>query len=205
MNGGTVQAGSLSTTNTGTLVGAGKVASAVANAGRIEANGGTLTMAGPITGAGTLQADSGATFVLNGTSNNVTSFLDNGTVTLGINDGLTASGIGSVVGTLHINGGTVQAGTLSVAGSGVLVGFGAVASAIADAGQVEANGGTLTVTGNVTAGGTLKANSGTTLVLNGTSSIASLGIGQWHADAGREHQPARDRLCRIPPAPACSC
>ena len=173
VNGGTIQAGSLSIANTGTLLGAGKVASAVANAGRIEANGGTLTMAGTTTGAGTLQADSGTTLVLNGTSNNVASFLDNGTVTLGTNDGLTASGIGSVVGTLHINGGTVQAGTLSVAGSGVLVGFGTVASAIADAAQIEANGGTLFVTGNVTAGGTLKADSSSTLVLNGTSSIAA--------------------------------
>jgi hypothetical protein len=48
-----------------------------------------------------------------------------------------------------------------------------VASAIADAAQIEANGGTLFVTGNVTAGGTLKADSSSTLVLNGTSSIAA--------------------------------
>ena len=73
--------------------------------------------------------------MLNGTSNDVGSFLDNGTVTLGTNDGLTASGIGSVVGTLHINGGIVQAGTFSVGGSGVLVGFGTAANAIADAGR----------------------------------------------------------------------
>ena len=45
-----------------------------------------------------------------------------------------------------------------------------VASAIAHRGQIGANGGTLTVAGTVTAGGTLKADTSNTLVLNGTSS-----------------------------------
>ena len=76
------------------------------------------------------------------------------------------------MGTLHLNGGTIQGGTLSVAGSGLLVGFGTVASAIANGGQIEAAGGTLTVAGTTTAGGTLKADTSSTLVLNGTSSNA---------------------------------
>jgi len=53
----------------GTIVGNGTVAAAVANDGLIEAKGGTLTVTGAITGSGSLQIDAGATLELGSATN----------------------------------------------------------------------------------------------------------------------------------------
>jgi hypothetical protein len=47
--------------NTGMISGTGTVATAISNNGTLDAHGGMLSIQGPVTGAGTLQIDSGAT------------------------------------------------------------------------------------------------------------------------------------------------
>jgi hypothetical protein len=153
LGGGTVQATTFTIAAGAKLIGFGSVQNAVANAGLIEANGGVLGVTGSITGAGTLQADSAATLSLTGASILATKVTDNGTVSLG--------------------GGTLKATTFTVAGASKLIGFGTVQNAVANSGLVEANGGTLAVTGAITGAGALQADSGATLALTGAVNSAT--------------------------------
>ena len=153
LGGGIVQATTLTVASGAKLIGFGSVQNAVTNAGLIEANGGTLTVTGSITGAGTPQADIGATLALTGPSSLASKVTDNGTVSLG--------------------GGTLKATTFTVASGSKLIGFGTVQNAVANAGTIEANGGALTVTGAITGAGTLQADSAATLALTGSSILAA--------------------------------
>ena len=64
LGGGTFTPSALTETATGTIVGNGVVASAIIDAGVIEAKGGVLKLSGAVTGAGHLQIDTGATLEL---------------------------------------------------------------------------------------------------------------------------------------------
>ncbi len=149
------------------------ISGAVANAGMVLVTSSNAAFTGPITGAGTLQVNLGASLALKGAGNAPAAVADNGSINLAPGVGLTISGAATVGGTLRVNGGTVQAGSLSLANTGTLIGAGRAANAVANAGRIEANGGTLTMAGPITGAGTLQADSGTTLVLDGTSSNAS--------------------------------
>ena len=92
LNGGTLQAPALTVAGSGHLLGFGTVQDAVDSSGRIEAQGGTLTVTGAITGSGNLQADAGATLSLTGASNTAAVVRDNGTITVGTDDSLHVTG-----------------------------------------------------------------------------------------------------------------
>jgi hypothetical protein len=83
LGGGTLQAPALSVALGGQVLGFGTVQDAVPNAGRIEAQGGTLAVTGAVSGAGTLVSDAGATLALGGAANTAKAVLNNGTIALG--------------------------------------------------------------------------------------------------------------------------
>ncbi len=68
LGGGVFATGAVSVAATGVVLGYGRVTGAIADGGRIEAQGGTLVIAQSIGGAGMLQIDSGATLVLAGSA-----------------------------------------------------------------------------------------------------------------------------------------
>ncbi len=70
-------------------------------------------------------------------------------------------------GLLQLGGGTFKAHALSIAAGGSILGFGTFTNAVADAGTIEAKGGTLTVTGAVTGAGALTIDGSSTLELQG--------------------------------------
>ena len=90
--GGTLTATTMTVASGANLGGFGTVQNAVSNAGVIEATGGTLTVTGTITGAGALQADSGATLSLTGATGTAATVTNNGTVSLGVGDNLDVTG-----------------------------------------------------------------------------------------------------------------
>ncbi len=92
VQGGTFDTKSLTVANAGVLVGLGTVQDTVANAGLINAKGGSLTITENVTGAGKLQVDTGATLNLTGSANTAASVLANGTVSLGAGDRLVVTG-----------------------------------------------------------------------------------------------------------------
>jgi hypothetical protein len=139
--GGTIQAGGLAVNPSGQLFGFGTVKGAVVNYGKIESNGGTLTVTGAVTGAGlaALQTDAASTLVLNGATNTTSTVLDNGVLNLGTGSTLTT---GAVTGTgtlqvgaaarLNLNGTTnstksmLNSGTVTIGASDSLTVTGAV-------------------------------------------------------------------------------
>jgi hypothetical protein len=108
VQGGTFQANALTLESGSLLYGWSTVNDAVANSASIEAHGSVLTITGNVTGSGALQADSGATLALNGASNNASTVLDNGTLSIGTGDKLDV--IGSVgaasTGVFNLNNGS---------------------------------------------------------------------------------------------------
>jgi hypothetical protein len=77
MQGGTLT-GALSLATGASLLGAGTITGAVANAGLVEARGGLLDIAGTVTGSGTLQVDLTSTLDLGGDAASQTIAFDNG-------------------------------------------------------------------------------------------------------------------------------
>jgi hypothetical protein len=69
LGGGTFTCSALSETSTGTIMGTGVVASAIASNGLIDANGGKLKLAGAVTGTGRMQVEAGATLELGSSVN----------------------------------------------------------------------------------------------------------------------------------------
>jgi hypothetical protein len=74
------------------VLGFGKVQAAVANAGQIESQGGTLTVTGAVAGAGALLAAPGSTLALAGGNNSVNGVQNNGTISIGATDSLHVTG-----------------------------------------------------------------------------------------------------------------
>ncbi len=147
--------------------------SMVDNGTVILGTGHGLTVSGNVTGTGTLRTNTGAVLIMNGAANGIGTVVDNGTISLGTNDNLTVSGTETVAGRMVVHGGTLHAGSLVVAASGVLFGSGSVTDAIPNSGRIEANGGTLTITGAVL-GGALQADSGAALALKGAANTTSI-------------------------------
>jgi hypothetical protein len=152
------------------ISGAGSVLGAVTNNGKIEANGGSLTITGNVSGTGALQSDAGATLTLNGASNGQGSAVDNGVLIVGAGHSLAVSGNVTGTGTLQTNAGAVL--TLNGAANSI--------GTLLDNGTVNVGAShSLTVTGTATVGGTLHLNGGTlqagTLSLGGTGVLLGSG------------------------------
>jgi fibronectin-binding autotransporter adhesin len=150
------------------LTGAGRLIGAVQDAGILTAAGGTLVLAGALSGAGTLTADAGAV--------------------LDLTQGGTLNETISGAGELQLNGAQLytlaETTTVSIAdltvGTGVtLSGAGTIASAVTDTGTLAAYGGRLLLLGDVEGAGHLEAAAGATLDLTagGTLSPAISGAG----------------------------
>ncbi len=154
-----------------TLSGYGTISGSVTDAGTITASGGMLQFAGAITGSGGLTAAAGATLDL----------------TAGGRLGGNISGAGA----LQLDGATytISAGTilpiskLRVEAGATLSGSGTVQGSVADAGTVNAAGGTLKL-GSVTGAGTLSAAAGAVLNLAGGGSFSGNLGGMGTVDIG---------------------
>jgi hypothetical protein len=145
------------------LSGAGTIASAVIDAGSINAASGTLLLSGTVSGAGGLSAT--ATAVLDLTAG--------GTLTQAI----------SGAGTLEL-GGAYTLGTASptiaaikIDAAGALSGAGTIASAVTNAGSIAATSATLSFLGAVTNNGIADAASGLLSFKNAVSGTGTLEIG----------------------------
>ena len=186
--------GTLAIGKTGTLEGSGVVGGRIANAGLLEARGGTLAVMGPVTGAGELYVASGSALALNEAplatlAGKVTlsgagsklefgkagDFLTLESVLTRIDAGgtlavLGARGYFSVhsitdLGLLDLGGGTISLRGLTLAATGRVIGTGTVTNPVANAGTIEAEGGTLTLAGAVTGAGVLEIANHATLEL----------------------------------------
>ena len=145
LGGGTLNANSIVVHTGGLLSGSGTVATSVANSGQVEANGGTLTITGNVSGTGTLQSDTGATLLLNGTSNASGNVVDKGTITVSAGHSLTASGNLTGTGAMQVN----AAGVLNLNGAANSIGT------VLDNGTVNVGASdSLTVTGSIDTGTT---------------------------------------------------
>jgi fibronectin-binding autotransporter adhesin len=136
-----------------TLSGTGKITSAVTDTGKIIASGGTLTLGGPVSGAGLLQTVAGAT--------------------LDLTAGGTLTNVMSGAGTLEIGGAYTLGATvpnmtgLAIDAAGSVSGNGTLASIVADSGLLSAGTGALKLTKAVSGAGTLSSGAGGTLNLAG--------------------------------------
>jgi len=92
LQGGTFDTNALALAGGGTLVGTGTVQDTIANAGLVNAKGGTLLITENVTGSGKLQADAGSTLALEGGTNTVSTVTNNGIISLGNSDRLNVTG-----------------------------------------------------------------------------------------------------------------
>jgi hypothetical protein len=105
LRGASALLGGGSLTNSGLIVGQGRVANAIDNTGRIQAEGGVLVLAGTLSGKGVLAAAMGATLLVQHapTGGNAAIQLDGGTVDLA-GQALSSAGLISGHGTLRTGG-----------------------------------------------------------------------------------------------------
>ena len=155
------------------LAGNGTVLSAIANAGTIESSGGTLALNGALSGSGALVASAGAVLNLTAGGALATSISGAGTLRL---DRTTPFAITAAD--------SVTVGTVAVDAGAKLSGTGTVSSLMIDAGTIAASGGTLTLSGAVSGGGTLTAVSGAVLNLAGGGDFAGTFNGLGTLDLG---------------------
>jgi hypothetical protein len=141
-----------------TLSGDGTLTGAINDTGTIAASGGTLLLGGSIIGTGVLQAVAGAVLELTA----------GGT----LSEAVIGSGTLELAGAYMLAAATPKVATLDIAASGALSGDGTLASFIADAGTLEALGGTLTASGAYSGSGTLAAATGAELLLSGAGSFS---------------------------------
>jgi hypothetical protein len=153
---------------------------------------GTITGIGSaFTGFEALVVDTGAHWLLTGANTlaATASIRLTGTGSLGVTGTLTAPGKLTVTGagTLAASGGRIEVGTAGTAianqivvdAAHTLLASGVLSSAaVVNAGTIEANGGTLTLTGTVGGSGTLQANAGATLTLKGPTNTAASVLNQ---------------------------
>ena len=207
INGGTVDvSGTLDSTGTSSINGAGLTNSGVAeatsgtltidpgsidNSGLLEANGGTLTIdATPVTNSGTLKATDASTLALSGDMVTNTGGL------VQVDAGSTIDLAGSSIngGTVDVSGTLDSTGTSSISNATLIdtnvveVTSGTLTidpSWVFNSGLLEANGGALTVDATtVTNSGTLKATDASSLTLSGDTVINTGGVVQ--VDAGSQ-------------------
>ena len=164
-------------------------------------HGATLTLSSSAAGGGVVATDA-AVVVLSGSGSLIQSFdPTSGTIktleqTLGsvaiggqlqvlANRGYTSTLDFADSGIVQLGGGTFLTNSLTVAAGGLLDGFGTVSDAVANSGKIEANGGLLTVTGNITgATGALQIDASSTLEVGGSSSETATytGVGKLELD-----------------------
>ena len=156
------------------LDGAGLLQAALTDDGSLTVAGGTLIVAGAVSGTGALSAATGAVLDLK----------SGGTLTQAI------SGAGMLqldTGTYSVSSGTVTIGVVTVDAGAALVGNGTVSSAVTDNGTVTASGGTLVLSGVIGGSGILQASAGATLDLTQGSALTQAIGGHWHAATRRRH------------------
>ncbi len=150
------------------VAGTGTIGGALANSGVVTASGGTLVLAGPLSGTGALAAASGAV--------------------LDLTAGGTLSQAVSGAGTLELGGAYVLGAKLPtvtairIDASASLSGTGSLRSAIDDLGTLAATGGTLALGGILSGSGTLSAAAGALLDLAKGGSFAGAITGGGTAD-----------------------
>jgi hypothetical protein len=155
LTGGTIEVDAATTLQLGTAVTTDNASLVLSGAGGTiqgrNASGTQLTLAqslATIGAAGTLSLINGAGFTTAGTLG------DQGLI------GLTGAGLGT--------------GTLSVGATGTVIGTGTVGGTIADAGLIEASGGTLTLSGTVSGAGTIGIDADSVLYAAGTLGAANI-------------------------------
>ncbi len=153
LSGVTFTVKNLAVTAGGTVSGYGKVSAAVADAGTLSAAGGTLVLAGAVSGAGALRAAAAATVDL--TKGGALSEAISGAGTLQLS-GTTA---------YTLAGPTISMAAVAIDAGATLSGKGKITGALANSGTVTANGGTLILASAPGGTGVLSAASGATLDL----------------------------------------
>jgi fibronectin-binding autotransporter adhesin len=131
------------------LSGTGIISSHINNSGVIAASGGVLQLTGTLNEVGTLAATAGS--VLDLTAGGSLSHPITGAGTLELGGAYTMSGASVAIATVAVDAGA------SVSGNGTVQGL------VADAGTLNASGGTLTLAGGIFGGGTVSAASGAVL------------------------------------------
>ncbi len=203
LSGGTfASAGTLTVSATGTILGAGVIKPPVASAGLLYAQGGTLTFAGAVTGAGALRADAGAVLRLNQaapttiagkvTLNGVGSVIQFGTATYTALEstltsvaaagtlavlggrGFTSTNTIADSGLFNIAGGTFSIAALSVGSGGRILGSGAIANAVANSGTIESNAGLLKLSAGASGAGRLVVDAASTLELGAAATAGTI-------------------------------
>jgi hypothetical protein len=135
------------------LSGTGSISSAITNNGTITASGGKLVLSGQIAGSGVLQAAASSTLDLT----------DGQT----LNEAVGGAGTLELGSAFQLGGFALSVATISIDAGASLSGAGTLTSSIDDAGTLMAAGGTLTVNGKISGGGTLSAGAGAVLNLLG--------------------------------------
>ena len=163
-------------TNAGTISGYGTLASALNNAGLVEATNGLLSIAGAATGVGDYRVDPSATLSFNA-GGQISSLLMSSGATIRVGGGILTnlSAFSNVNGTLALAGGGYQA-QVQFTNTGWLVGYGsfntAAGTPLVNTGAIDANGGgtnhTLVINSDLlnTVGSLVKADTGA-LQING--------------------------------------
>ncbi len=167
-------AGNVNVRTTLTLLGGGEMtgsgtisAASIANAGQINASGGTLVVAGAQSGAGMLSAASGAVIELT----------SGGPLTQSISGAGTLQLHGA---TYSVSGKNITIGTVKVDAGAGLSGNGTLTGALLDSGVVTASGATLLVDGALSGAGTISASTNQEIELakGGTFAGAITGAGK---------------------------
>jgi fibronectin-binding autotransporter adhesin len=204
LGGGTFSAPSLTVASGGQLTGYGTAATPVANSGSIVANGGTLDVTGAESGTGALEALAASVLQLAANSaittdsvlilltgagseietgsgtptkieSSLTTIASGGTLAVLGNRGYSSSLAMTDSGLLRLGGGTFASASLSVTSGGMVLGYGTVTPAVANAGTIEANGGLLDLAAGASGAGTLIADVGATLEFAGTATTTTAG------------------------------
>ncbi len=171
-----VNAGTLSKTGGS---GTSRIAVPVEDTGSIVVNSGTLsidagsTLGGSVSGSGVLAFNGGVSTLDPGGVIATGGLLIDG-ATLVQRGAVTLTGTARVGGgTLDLSGGSLAASGLAIAGGGTVQGQGTLASAIHDAGLLQATAGTLTVAGILDGTGQVQVDPGAALLFGG----ATAGLG----------------------------
>ena len=154
--------------NAGTTLAAGVSGLVLANgistagAGTVNGGAGVFTLAGNISGPGSITSSGTGNLVLNGNNSFTNLGVKAGTVTVGTN---TAAGSGGI----SLSDGT----TLAAGGSGLVLANGI---STAGAGTVNGGAGVFTLNGPISGPGSITSSGTGNLVLNGANSFTNLGI-----------------------------
>jgi len=156
----------------GVLTGGTWEASSLTHGSTLSINGGAVTEDAAtiiLAGAGSVfQAGNGSTFTP--LEQSLTTIDAGGALEILSTRNYTTARRLSDAGLLQLGGGAFKSAGLTVAAAGKLLGFGTITGSVADAGTVEAKGGTLSISGATSGSGGLKIDASSSLKLEGAVS-----------------------------------